>query len=319
MNILNTFFILFFSSVSWGWGYEYKPISKYNGLDLYEIASELKKASLFEVDLVRAGHIPFAAFDQLFLNSKHEEQFAVVVFDLIAPNEQTILSLEEDKIVCHAKTQMGRDFAIYFSNRKMSESISYCRKTKVTSTFKKMILKQIFPPAQAANCEVLASQISTNLVEVRNTVLAGKEWVLQKLGTCLIQAYRGGVSAANGFGDGLKSLVSNPEHLWDEVSEQALAFKNFVTHIGAEARILIENFKNLDSDLILNTLCNMSGEILISGLLTSGALGIAAKITSAVVKLTAQLKIVKATFSHLSELKKMGRVDLANGILSCEK
>lgn len=309
--------ILFFTNISWGWAYEFKPKNKYNGLDLYEISQELKKNSFFEMDLTRAGRIPAVHFDQLFFNSADTNVYAAVVFDLIAPPSEKNLVLENSQIVCHAKTTSGRDFALYFSNLKYAAQISFCN-THTTTTLKKLIIQTLVPSAFAEDCRSYTSILTKNIAQSRQAVTAGSEWLLQKLGTCTVQAMQGGLGAAEGFGKGIVSLLSNPMHLWDQISEQAKALKQFVTHVASEVKTLIENFDTLDPDLILNMACHAGGEILVGGLISGGVLGIVGKIGLALTKAALKIKSLKNVFDKLSNLKKAGRIDLANGILSCE-
>jgi hypothetical protein len=315
--------ILFLGSISLAWNYEFHPSTKYNGLDLYEISSELKKNSFFEMDLTRSGRIASLHLDQIYLNEKNKDDFAVVIFDLqAAPNEKKI-NFSGNQLVCHAKTSQGRNFAIYFSNKKLSEGVSYCESGH--SSAARAVFNQIIPRAAATDCASVNTEYAKNVTQIRDAMLGSGQWLLQKMGTCLLQAKSGGDQAVQSFADGvgnfgetIKNLTSlTPEKLWEKVSEKALAFKNFVSNISSEVKSLIQNFKNLDPELIMSAVCKSAGESFVSGLIFAGVAGVAAKIAISVAKFALQLKNLTAVFERLNHMKALGRVDLANGILSC--
>jgi hypothetical protein len=226
-------------------------------------------------------------------------------------------------VVCHSKTSQGRSFAVYFSNRKLSEGISFCESS--SSAVLKKVFTSLVPAASAMDCSTASPEATKNIYRARDAMIESSQWLLQKMGTCLLQAKSGGEDVVEGFSNGvdnfgknIKNLTSmTPEKMWSAVSEKARAFKTFVTNISAEVKNLVNNFKNLDAELIMAAVCKTAGESFASGLMLAGVAGIAAKLAVSAARFAMQLKGLVSVFERLNHMKAMGRIDLANGILSC--
>ncbi len=309
--------IFFYTLFSFSWQYDFKPLTKYNGADLFEIAAELNNSSFADLDLARAGHFGGFSFDQIFVNRQNEKVFAVVIFDLIAPIKNKIFELGLEEVICHSTTATGRPFALYLSDRKFAREISYCQtrpgRGQQQSSWRKQLWQQFIPAAEAANCNSIPDLTKTAL-QGRAVIAEKRDWILQKMGTCLTQ----GLAGVTEVGVEISKWIHNPEKLWQDVSREAQALKNFVLNISSEVQSLIREFSLLDSELMIGAVCKLGTEVLVTGLLTGGAIGLVTKMSLAMTKLTLRLKNLNGLFTKLSELKKTGRIDLANGVLNCE-
>ena len=290
-------------------GYQLIAGKQFKGAELYEISKELKKIQLTELDLTRVGKIRPFLFDQIFVDGENSSNFAVVVMDLV--HNEKILNLAGQQLVCHSETKSGRAFAIYFSDKKMARNISYCQ----NDFSKTSLLKFFIPHARADFCET-DPKLVKNLVTLRKTAVAQKDLVMQRVGSCLSQSLQG-AQLAIPDGTLITTLLTKPEVLWNSISEQAKALKDFVMNISNELKTLVQNFGTLDGDLVMNLVCHEAGQALVDGLMGVGGLALAPKLSLALVKVSSRLKELKDVFSRLTQLKQKGRVDLANGILSC--
>ena len=193
----------------------------------------------------------------------------------------------------------------------MARNISYCQ----NDFSKTSLLKFFIPHARADFCET-DPKLVKNLVTLRKTAVAQKDLVMQRVGSCLSQSLQG-AQLAIPDGTLITTLLTKPEVLWNSISEQAKALKDFVMNISNELKTLVQNFGTLDGDLVMNLVCHEAGQALVDGLMGVGGLALAPKLSLALVKVSSRLKELKDVFSRLTQLKQKGRVDLANGILSC--
>lgn len=290
-------------------GYQLIAGKQFKGAELYEIANEFKKIQLTELDLTRVGKVRPFLFDQIFVDGENTNNVAVVVMDLV--HNEKILKLAGQQLVCHSETKSGRAFAIYFSDKKMAKSISYCQ----NYSSKTSLLKFFMPHARADFCET-DSRLTKNLVTLRKTAIEQKDLIVQKVGSCLSQSLQG-AQLAIPDGTLITTLLTNPQVLWNSISKQAKALKDFVMNISSELKTLVKNFGTLDGDLVMNLVCHEAGQVLVDGLMGGGGLALAPKLSLALVKVSSRLKDLKDVFSRLTQLKQKGRIDLANGILSC--
>ncbi len=290
-------------------GYQLIAGKQFKGAELYEIANELKKIQLTELDLTRVGKVRPFLFDQIFVDGENNSNYAVVVMDLV--HNEKILKLAGHQMVCHAETKSGRAFAIYFSDKKMARNISYCQ----NYSSKTSLLKFFIPHARADFCETDAKLVK-NIDTLRKTAIEQKDLVVQKMGSCLSQSLQG-AQLAIPDGTLITALLTDRKALWNSISEQAKALKDFVMNISNELKTLVKNFGTLDGDLVMNLVCHEAGQVLVESLTRGGGLTLAPKLSLALVQVSSKLKDLKDIFSRLTQLKQNGRIDLANGILSC--
>ncbi len=301
--------LIFYANTVAALGYQLKNGNQFKGAELYEISNELKTIQLTELDLTRVGKIRPFLFDQIFVDSVDARNYAVVILDLAY--HKKVLKLSGQQMVCHAMTKSGRAFAIYFSDKKMAKTISFCQDT----SNKNSLIKFFIPHARADLCET-EPKLVNNLVTLRKIAFEQKDLVVQKVGSCLSQSLQG-MHSAIPDGTLITTLLTKPEVFWDSVSEQAKALKNFIMTISSEMKTLVKNFKALDGELVMNLVCQKAGQVLVEGLAVGGGVALAPKLALALVKTAASLKHLKDVFSRLNQLKHNGRIDLANGILSC--
>jgi hypothetical protein len=174
-------------------------------------------------------------------------------------SDQKILKLSDTEFVCHGQTVRDRYFSLYMKGHKFSEFQKVCAdlNKKTVFSFKKYLLNNVVTTAQAQvecpdenkNLNDI-SQVTTNLTD---SVLA------QKISTCAIDAVRSALKTYKGAVDGAVSILTNPLELWDQISQQARALKDFVMNLKSEVMGLYSAMKNMDTELIWTIGCQLAG------------------------------------------------------------
>ncbi len=300
----------------------YKSVASdyYPALDLNEVSNKLYSFGLIEFDLSRKGHMLNGSFDQIFFDELQKNETAVLRLDIALESGLAKLKLSENEFVCHAETSRGRKFALYLKGRNEREFNKICNSlTKRHSMGAKFrLLKYLVPDAKAADftsCDQKpnsAQHLGAVTATVADSVFA------QRLGTCFTQSINGAKNYFNGLADTAK-LFLEPEKLWKNISEQAIALKNFVINIRSELTKLSEQITNLDPELILHYGCQLAGESLVTagaGALTGfGLAKLATLFSNSLVKLNALTPV----FERLNALKKKGHGKIAKEIISCAR
>ncbi len=290
----------------------------YPALDINEISQNLSKHGFYEVDLRRVGKFMNTNIDQLYLHSVASDTMAVLKLDIVLNSSQKILNLSESERVCHGRTSRGRNFALYLKGIKLQHFTNICNSFLASATDSRTSILKVFflneAHAQSVDC-FDSSDSKFSLAQVQSSI--GQSTVIQSLGTCLSAALRGSENTISGIGANFISLMTHPLDLWNELSSQAIALKDFLVHLKDEVIQMKEAFGNLDSELILNLACQLGGEILTSAgiaVLTGAGL---AKLSTTLMQAVLKLKSIQSIMARLTQLKKLGQSKFAEEILSC--
>jgi hypothetical protein len=319
---MKLFLALFFitqltAQFSFALSYKSAPSDLYPYLDIHEISQKLKPYQLLEMDLKKQGNIFNNSFDQLYFNPQDQNQLAILKLDIRLDSNQKILKLSDTEFVCHGQTARDRSFSLYMKGNKLSEFQKVCAdlNKKTVFSFKKYLLDNVVTTAQAqVECpdeNINLNDISRVSANLTDSVLA------QKISTCAIDAVRSALKTYKGAVDGAVSILTNPLELWDQISQQARALKDFVMNLKSEVMGLYSAMKNMDTELIWTIGCQLAGELLAGASLSAlGGAGIV-KLTQKLVQIFNRLKDSKTLIARLSQLSKKGKTETAQGILSC--
>lgn len=315
---MKLFLALFFlAQFSFALSYKSAPSDLYPYMDIHEISQKLKTNQLLEMDLKKKGNIFNNSFDQLYFNPQNQNQFAILKLDIRLDSDQKILKLSNTEFVCHGQTQRDRYFSVYMKGYQFSEFQKICTglNKKTVFSFKKYLLANVVTTAQAqVDCpdeNKNLNDISLVTTKLTDSVLA------QKISTCAIDAVRSALKTYKGAVDGVVSILTNPFELWDQISQQAIALKDFVLNLKSEVMGLYSAMKNVDTELIWTIGCQLAGELLAGASLSAlGGAGIV-KLTQKLVQIFSRLKESRTLIARLSQLSKKGKTETAQGILSC--
>lgn len=310
--------IVFFLSRVHAQTYTVSPSQLYPALDIYEVSQVLAQFSFFELDKKRKGSAFNSLSDQIYLSHVHENELALLKLDL-RYEAGGILKISETEFVCHSRTSRGRDFALYIRGKTQSQFFEICKsfKNERAANSKFELMKYVISPAEAANsiCSGGSPDARKSIEELRRTV--DNSAVIEGIGTCLSSFVKGAVSSATGAIDGLAQILSNPLELWNQITQQAIAIKNFVLHLKDEVIKIKESIGSLDSEFIAQMACHLGGEVLMSVGLSALAGAGAAKLALTFTQALQKIKSIQSIFSRLNQLKQLGKTHLAKEILSC--
>lgn len=316
---MRLFFLFFFSAqISFALSYKSVPSDLYPYMDIHEISQKLKAFQFLEMDLKKKGNIFNNSFDQLYFNPQEEKQLAILKLDIQLDSGQKILKLSDSEFVCHGQTMRDRYFSLYLKGQNFSDFQKLCvnLNQKTIFSFKKYLLKNIVPVAYAEiECPDPKSGNLTDISKVANNLTDSV--LAQKISTCAIDAVRSALKTYKGAVDGAVSILTNPFELWDQISQQARALKDFVMNLKSEVMGLYSAMKNMDTELIWTIGCQLAGELLAGASLSAlGGAGIV-KLTQKLVQIFNRLKESQTLITRLSQLSRKGKSETAQGILSC--
>ena len=297
--------------------YKHMQSDLYPFMDIHEITQKLNQDNFLEMDRSKKGNIFNNSFDQIYFNTAKPEQLAILKFDIQLDNAQKILKISDTEFVCHGQTSRDRDFALYIKGPRQHQFEKICQSVteKSTFSFRKYLIKNLISTAQADELcpakNLNLNHIASVATEISQNVLA------QKIGTCAVDAVRSALKTYKGAVDGAVSILTNPLELWHQISEQAIALKDFVMNLKSEVMGLYESLKTMDTEMILAVGCQLAGELLASASLSAlGGAGIV-KLTQKLVQIFNKLKNSKTLISRLSVLSKSGKSETAREVLSC--
>lgn len=312
------FLILFISRLGSALAYHSVASDLYPFLDIQEISQKLGVFQFFEMDLTKKGNIFNNSFAQAYLNAENVSQVAILKFDLQLDSGQTILKLSDSEFICHGKTSRDRFFSLYTKGQKFSDFEKVCARLneKTIFSFKNFLIKKIVPDAQAAKATCPGDNPNLNDLAAVSNQLTELTFT-QRISTCAIEAVRSALKTYTGAVEGAVSIVTNPSELWAQISQQALALKEFVLHLKSEALALFNSMQNMDGELIISLGCQLAGELLASSSLAAlGGVGFA-KLTQKLVQIFNRLSSNTTLLARLSNLARKGHPETAKGILSC--
>ncbi len=319
MRLVVVFMLFIFSSLSWAVGYKIFTSSFYPALDIYEVSTALADFQFDELDLSQKGRVFSEGIDQIYFNPNNKNDLAVLKLDLEYQSSERFLKLSESEFVCHGKTRRGRSFSLFVKGRSEAAFSKICKSvtTKTVSAARFKLYNLLWEQAFAANGSACSGvkNFRDSISNLQNRL--SESPIMQKLGTCLAESFRGAKGVFEGIRDGFQSLLSSPRDLWSEIKEQASALLNFVGHLKEEVVQLVQGLGDLDMDLAINLGCNLGGELLASSLVAAvtgvGLVKLSAALGQALLKLNG----MKSIFARLNQLKSLGKAGIAKDILSC--
>lgn len=313
---LKVLFILFFTSLqSFAMTYSLEKTEFQAAMDIYEIAQKMSAHGFYEIDLRRQGHFLNSDFDQMYLHSIDKTKMAVLKLDLVLNSSEKVLIISEHEFVCHAQTSRGRHFALYLIADNATKFMAVCDSFLKKNNVSNLIYRLIVNEAQAGNLDNCFRSEGSQTKDFQTSIMQSS--IVQGLGTCLSSALRGSVNTFSGVNDSLVALFSNPTELWKELSQQAIALKNFLTHLKDEVVLLKNTLGSLDSELILQLGCQLGGEILSSMALTALTGAGMAKLLTTFMQAVVKLKSMTSLMARLTQLKQLGQLQMAKEVLSC--
>jgi guanylate kinase len=311
------FISLFLTCQVFALSYKEAKSDLYPFMDIHEITQKLNEDNFLEMDQSKKGNIFNNSFDQIYFNTVNSNKLAILKFDIQLDTSQKILKISDTEFVCHGQTSRDRYFALYIKGQKRNEFEKICHRInqKSSFSFRKYLIQNLMSEAQAdESCQAKNSNlnhIASVSTEITQNVL------MQRIGTCAVDAVRSALKAYKGAVDGAISILKNPLELWHQISQQAIALKDFVMNLKSEVMGLYENLKTMDTEMILAVGCQLAGELLASASLSAlGGAGIL-KLTQKLVQIFNRLKNSKTLLSRLSVLSKSGKSETAREVLSC--
>jgi len=308
--------------------YQYSPRADYAFQDINIISKSLQRFGFLEFDLKRSGASNGYNIDQMYINPRAENELAVLILDLSLSSKEKILKLSSSEFVCHGQTNAKHNFSLYVKGKSPREFNELCSglQSNFLKKFSGNLLKPINYFSQVflskAQAEVSCAPQDTAFAAVgRLSHELNESVIIQRLGTCLSHTLKGAVGGAQGLSESLKytftALLKNPRELWNEISEQAAALKNFVLHIKTEIMQLKQAIHEADTEMLMDVGCRFAGEFLVTaGLSALGGAGFV-KLSLGFKNMFEKLKNSKTLFSRLKELKSKGNGHLAQEVLSC--
>ena len=286
-------------------------------MDIHEISQKLIKSNFFEMDRSKKGNIFNNSSDQIYFNPENLNQIAILKLDIYLNQQNRVLKISDTEFVCHGQTSRDRHFALYIKGQKINEFLKICKDVnkRPVFSFKKYLLQNLISTARADD---FCQSKNSNLNHISNVATEISENILvQKIGTCAVDVVRSAFKTYKGTVDGAASILMNPNELWQQISQQAIAFKDFVMHLKTEVMGLYSAMKNIDTEMILALGCHIAGELLASASLSVlGGAGIV-KLTQKLVEIFNRLKSSQNLITRLSTLSKSGKPETAREILSC--
>lgn len=323
-----TIAIVFFNLSALAQVYQYAPRADYAFQDINSVGRVLSQYGFIEFDLKRKGSVVESFIDQIYLNPKSKSELAVLTLDLSLSSKEKILKLSSSEFVCHSQTSTGRHFALYVKGKSTRETNEICHKLQMGSS--NSFARSVFKPFNYLSQIFIAEASAKEDCAPKNTTLAAigelstelnESILVQRLGTCLSHTLNGAIGSAQGLSDQLKktfsALLKNPRELWNEISEQATALKEFVWHIKTEVMQLKQALQEADMEMLMDVGCQFAGEFLVTtGLSALTGAGLV-KLSLGFKNMFEKLKNSKTLFARLKELKSKGKGQLAKGVLSC--
>lgn len=300
--------------------YEFHKPSNFPALDIYEVTRKLASHGFYELDLKRKGHVFSTSIDQIYLHSSSEIKQAILVLGLQPKNKEKTYKISDTEFVCHAETDRGQFFSLYLKVENKNEFDSICNSFSTKSKFtwlRQPSFLSLFmnrANAECSNCDKLLT-LDPNLIQLGSTM--ENMTFLQKLGTCVSDAISGSGQVFSGAVDGFLSLLSNPQKLWSELSQQATAMRDFITELKDEVIQLKKTWNDVDSEILLSLACHLGGEVLTASsvALVSGV-GVL-KLSTTLAQAFLKLKNMHTLLKRVSQIKINGNPKVAKEILSC--
>ncbi len=261
-----------------------------------------------------------------FFDRNNHDNYAVLKLDLQYLGRPGVMQLSETDYVCHGLFVNQRPFSLFTSGvykaviEKVCSQVNLAKNDIKKNHYSKsfLVYSLMMTDAQAqATCKDNSS--TKNISSIKNiSSRFSSEELMQKLGTCAIDARRGAGSVFTGMFDGaIKLFTTPPKELWNGLKKSVVEIKKFVIHLKDEMIKLKNAFSQLDLDMILQIGCPLAGEIIASAGITALTGAGIAMLSARIVQTISRMSKLKHLFDKLNKLAALGKSKFAGKVLAC--
>lgn len=254
--------------------FSYNVINKQNkpfNLVLYELTKSFEEHNFTRFSKQHAGLLPFIHADEV-LYSNSDRRLIIISTKLIAPTEKQYKLLKGKEFILY-HTEYASFAFFYFNSYQVSE-ITSSLVSKNSLPFSPL---NIFINSASASSEVDCIRTTQNNLMALETLdnKISNNLITQKVGECLMGAFKGMGDQLNSTADFFLKLKDNPTQLWNEMKKTFTELHHLAVNFSSELQKTFNALSNLNIQDKLDIACHAAGQVAVSAatMLTGAGLG----------------------------------------------
>lgn len=288
--------------------FTYKIINKQSkpfNLVLYELTKVFEEHNFTRFSKQHAGQLPFVHADEV-LYSNSDRRLIFISTKIIAPTEKQYKLLKGKEFILY-HTEYASFAFFYFNSYQVSE-ITSSLISKSSLPFNPL---NILINTATANSEVDCIKSTQNNLMAQDALVTLEtldkkifnNLITQKVGECLMGAFKGMGDQINSTADFFLKLKDNPTQLWNEMKKTFTELHHLAVNFSNELQKTFNALSNLNTQDKLDIACHAAGQIAVSATSMLTGAGLAAGATKLLLDFLPKMQRLQRLLSQLNIYK----------------